>query len=155
MREFLFVKRLEKLNEALKQYPVRSTEGSAGYDIFIPYSTSGKLLTYDIQPGQVTQIMLGIKALMNIDEVLLVYIRSSLGRNGLVITNGTSVVDSDYFENSTNDGEISVFLKNTTDNPISLKSGDRICQGIFTKYLKTTSDLHGCKRKGGYGSTGK
>jgi len=154
MRDFFFVNRLKGQASSYKKVPTRATENSAGYDIYVPCSNSGKYVCYTLNPGDIVNIPLGIKVAMELDEVLLVFIRSSLGRTGLTIVNGTGIIDADYYENPDNDGEISIVLRNDSEHVITINSGDRVAQGIFTKYLKTDSDIAGGKRKGGYGSTG-
>ena len=40
--------------------------------------------------------------------------------------------------------------------PVIIKKGQKVCQGIFMKYLKTNDDNRLKEmRNGGYGSTGK
>ena len=44
---------------------------------------------------------------------------------------------------------------NTNDVPLTLEKGERIGQGIFTKYLATSDDAATGERLGGFGSTGR
>ena len=96
--------------------------------------------------------------------VLLLFVRSSIGiKRGLVLTNGTGVIDSDYYGNPTNKGEIIIALKNTSNNEVVLKPGERVIQGVFVPYLLTAEDEAELekdtavykKRQGGIGSTNK
>ena len=97
-----------------------------------------------------------IKAQMEEDEVLLLFVRSSIGiKKGIVLSNGTGVIDSSYYSNPDNDGNIGVSLLNTTDEEEIIKKGERIMQGMFMKYLITDDDNTTEIRTGGYGSTGK
>jgi dUTP pyrophosphatase len=130
--------------------PQRATTKSAGYDFFayedgIVYSGEKKLFRT------------GIKAYMNDNEVLLCYPRSSLGiKFGIRLTNGTGVIDSDYYNNPQNEGEIHVSLHNTGDKPFEVKKGDKIFQAMFVNYLTVDNDEPISKERiGGIGSTGK
>ena len=92
---------------------------------------------------------------MNEDEVFLIFPRSSLAKKkGLTLANNVGVIDSDYFENEENDGEIGLLLQNFSEEVVEIKKAERVAQGIFVKYLKTEDDFIEEKRTGGYGSTG-
>ncbi len=127
--------------------PKRSTKHSAGYDIFLPCDLT-------LEPNEKKMIFTDVKAYMKNDEVLLGYVRSSLGvKYGIVLSNGTSVIDSDYYGNENNDGNIGLPLWNTSDKRVEFKRGDRIGQLVFTKYFVADNDNATEDRKGGFGST--
>ena len=93
---------------------------------------------------------------MEKDEVLLIYIRSSLGiRNGIGLANGTGVIDSDYCDNPDNEGNIIIALRNYGDVGYHFPAGSKIAQGVFVKYLNADADSVTAKRIGGIGSTDK
>ncbi len=148
----------EIIKESLRKYPllnielpVRKTIYSAGYDFSVPVAIS-------IPPQGKIVVMTDVKAYMLKDEVLKVYIRSSLGvKKGLILMNGTGVIDSDYYSNKKNDGNIGLPLHNTSNKTINIAKGDCIAQGIFVKYLITDDDDTIVKdiRSGGMGSTTK
>lgn len=146
-------KEVHKDHKKRSQYtilPVRGDVGSAGYDF---YSKE----TVTIQPGEQHLFWTDVKAYMQQDEVLHVHIRSSVGvKKGLVLSNSVAVVDSSYFSNPSNDGNIGICLKNTTDAPVNILEDERIAQGVFSKYLVADEDnaLH-AERSGGFGSSGK
>lgn len=95
-----------------------------------------------------------IKAYMLEDEKLDLYNRSSGPiKNKLVMTNGVGLIDSDYYENESNDGEIFLQFINYGKSDFLIKKGDRIGQGVFTKFLKVDNDNASGERKGGHGST--
>jgi len=101
-----------------------------------------------------TLIPTGIKAYMLEDEKLDLYNRSSGPiKNKLVMTNGVGLIDSDYYENESNDGEIFFQFINYGKADLLIKKGDRIGQGVFTKFLKVDNDDASGERKGGHGST--
>lgn len=99
----------------------------------------------------------GIKAYMQKDEFLAMYNRSSNPiKNKLILTNGVGVVDSDYYNNPDNEGEIAFQFTNNGYDDIVIKKGERIGQGIFQKFLLASDeDIVDGVRKGGHGSTGK
>lgn len=110
---------------------------------------------HDIAP---TLVHTGIKASMENDEVLELYNRSSNPKKlGLVLANGVGVVDSDYFENKDNDGEIMFAFYNFKPWAVTLKVGDKVGQGVFKKYLRPEKGLviNDENRDGGFGSTDK
>ena len=128
--------------------PKRSTKHSAGYDFFLPKNVA-------ILPHDSAFVWTDVKAYMQEDEVLLLHIRSSIGKRGIVLSNCTGIIDSDYYSNPTNDGDIGIMLRNMTDDVIELMGGEKIMQGIFTKYLIADNDNATEERIGGIGSTGK
>lgn len=129
--------------------PKRKTRYSAGYDIHSP-------IAIVIAPGESILIWTDVKSFMQQDEVLEIYIRSSLAiKYGMQLKNQVGILDSDYFENESNDGNIGVCLYNTSDKPFEIKEGDAIAQGIFKKYLVIDGDETNEERTGGIGSTTK
>lgn len=101
-----------------------------------------------------TLIPTGIKAYMLEDEKLDLYNRSSGPiKNKLVMTNGVGLIDSDYYENESNDGHIFFQFINYGKADLLIKKGYRIGQGVFTKFLKVDDDNASGERKGGHGST--
>lgn len=127
--------------------PTRGTGASAGYDISI---ISGAT----IEPKSTKIFATGIKAYMQQDEYLALHVRSSIGINkGVILANSTAIIDSDYYNNVNNEGHIMVALFNTSDQPVTLSDGERVCQGIFSKYLLVDNDDVTKERSGGIGST--
>ena len=126
--------------------PERKTKHSAGYDLAV---VEGGVI-----PPHATKIFnTGIKACMEDDEVLLIFVRSSTGiKRGITLANGTGVIDSDYYNNEDNEGHIMLALHNNTDGPITIDGGEHVAQGVFVKYL-CTGDTVVKERKGGIGST--
>lgn len=136
--------------------PERSDAGSAGYDFRSKES-------YFLQPGETHMFWTDVKVRMSIsDEVLMIYPRSGLGfKKGVVIKNLTGVIDSSYYGNPDNDGNIGIGLVNNGSDPVKIGVGDRIAQGVFLKCLLTVDDkfenddVRWYGRSGGYGSTGR
>ena len=87
----------------------------------------------------------------------LCYIRSSIGvKKGVVLSNGTGIIDASYYSNPDNDGRIGISLYNTSDKEVHLLAGDRIAQGVFMQYLVADDEaVLNEERAGGFGSSGK
>lgn len=132
------------------ELPTRSTRHSAGYDFKAIYD-------FVIHPGEIMKIYTGVKASMNYDEVLMLFVRSSMGvKHQISLVNTVGIIDSDYYNNPNNEGHLCIVLRNEGDKDYIVKAGDGIGQGIFTKYL-TVDDETEIKndRTGGFGSTNK
>lgn len=127
--------------------PTRATEHSAGYDFYSPVDIT-------IPPHEMVMIWTDIKANMYYDNVLLLFVRSSMGKYPVVIANGTGLIDADYYSNESNDGNIGFRLLNLGNTPYEIKVGDRIGQGVFVKYGTVKNDATKAKRNSGFGSTG-
>lgn len=126
--------------------PVRSTPGSAGYDLFsaedsFVSSLGGqKLIKTDIA------ISIPKKTYGRIAP------RSGMAMKGIGVMAG--VIDSDYR------GPVGVILINHSMTPYIIKKGDRIAQLILEKIetpeISIVDELTDTKRQnGGFGSTGK
>lgn len=138
----------QKLYEEYK-LPKRATKYSAGYDFFA-------IQDYVIKPGEILKIPTGYKAKYNDDEMLLLIVRSSMGfKYNIRMTNQIGVIDSDYYNNITNEGHMFVSLQNEGTEDYVIKKGDAYCQGIFTNFLLVDNDSPQETRKGGIGSTNK
>lgn len=144
MRKFEKVSRIEDV-----KLPERSTKNSAGYDFF----NTNKVIC---KSHEITMIPTGIKAQFPKDEALFLFNRSSNPKKkGLIILNGVGVVDSDYYNNADNEGEMAFVFYNMLNEDVTLEAGEKLGQGIFMKYAKVDNDTAEAKRTGGFGSTGK
>ena len=130
--------------------PKRGSSKSAGYDICTPVDII-------IPPNGISDaIQTDIKAYMLDDEYLEIVPRSSIGfKKGLMLINTCGIIDSDYYNNPDNDGNIGFKFKNLTNETVEIKAGERILQGIFKKYLTIDNDDCDIIRTGGVGSSGK
>lgn len=96
----------------------------------------------------------GVKCKLAPDEYLEIVPRSSTPlKYWLIVANSPGIVDSDYYNNPDNEGEIFVQLINFSNEVIELKKGDKIAQAIIRKYYVTEDDTAGGMRTGGFGST--
>ena len=146
-----------EINEAIQkiynriQLPQRATNGSAGYDFYLPFDVS-------ILKNDAVKIPTGIRCEMKNGWVLKIYPRSGHGfKHGIHLANTVGIIDSDYFD-SNNEGHIMVKLVNDSilnTNGLQLKAGTAFCQGIFLPFGITTDDECDAKRNGGFGSTDK
>ena len=130
--------------------PKRSTKNSAGYDF-------ESLYDFTLKPNEIIKIPTGIKVTMNSDEVLFIIVRSSMGfKYNVRLVNQVGVIDSDYYNNSDNEGHIFIKLHNQGNKDYIVKKGEKICQGIFTKYLTVDNEEKIEKERiSGFGSASK
>lgn len=174
-RGFAIVKRYEGAGLNL---PKRSTQAAAGYDFEVAedfvvpamwklnaVKRLASLLSTDV-PADIDAadaafkpvlVPTGIKAYMEPNEFLMLANRSSNPlKRRLVLPNGVGVIDADYVDNPTNEGEIFIQLVNYGFRDVHLKKGERIAQGIFMPFQITDSDGADAKstREAGFGSTG-
>ncbi|MBX4911436.1 dUTP diphosphatase [Rhizobium bangladeshense] len=134
--------------------PKYGTLQAAGADLSanIKATLGEQFDTYILDPGERKLIKTGIAVEMAAGMWAEVRGRSGLAyKNGIAILGG--VIDSDYR------GDIGVILHNTSDEPFTVKQGDRIGQLIFGSYIPVTfvekQELRGTDRgEKGFGSTG-
>ena len=132
-----------------RRLPERSTKASAGYDFYNPEKV-------EIEPHSLKLIKTGIKAQFPDNFVLKLYNRSSNPKKkGVMLANSVGIVDSDYYNNPDNDGEIGFMFYNFTDVTTVFEAGDKLGQGVFEKfYTASNEDEITAERVGGFGSTG-
>lgn len=147
-RGFGVVKNSARTTDGEITLPVRSDPRSAGYDFYSPVDIV-------IPPNESRLFFTDVKAYMEDDEVLMLYVRSSMGKIPVVIANGTGIIDASYYGNPDNDGNIGFRLLNLGKEDYVIRRGDRIGQGVFMKYLITDDDNATGDRCGGFGSSGK
>lgn len=130
------------------QYPVRSTEHSAGYDMFCAEDTV-------VSPHSIALIPTGMKCYLFEDSWLMIALRSSTPKKkGLILANGIGIIDSDYVDNPDNEGQIFVQVYNLTDNEVLVEKNERIAQGlVMPMHLLDIDNVKLVKREGGLGST--
>ena len=130
------------------ELPRRGSKNSCGYDFI-------SINDIILHPGEIIKIPTGYKAKFMEDEALLLVVRSSMGfKYNIRMCNQVGVIDSDYYNNSSNEGHMWVALKNEGEFDYILKKGEAYCQGLFIKYL-TVGDTVDTVRTGGIGSTNK
>lgn len=129
--------------------PTRSTEGSAGYDIYACMTEQIML-----SQGETRMIASGVSIALEPGYAAFIYARSGLGiKHGIIPANCVGVIDSDYR------GEIMVGIKNTSDMPYTIQPGERIAQMVITQcelpeLIVCDSLDETIRGNGGFGSTG-
>ena len=135
---------LDDYKEKNIKLPRRSTAQSAGYD----FESADDII---IPKHKIVIVPTGLKVSIPFNEVLLIYIRSSLAyKHQIALANGVGVIDADY------NGHIMFPMLNLGDEDFKIHKGMRVAQGIFQKYLTVDGDEAGIGdiRRGGFGSTG-
>lgn len=143
----LDVKNDKKLYDEYK-LPKRGSRNSCGYDFLA-------IEDYIIRPGEIKKIPTGYKAKFLSDEMLMIVVRSSMGfKYNVRMCNQVGIIESDYYNNISNEGHMWVALQNEGDKDFVINKGDAYAQGIFIKFL-TCGDNPENIRIGGLGSTNK
>ena len=125
--------------------PTRGTSKAMAYDFYANNN-------YSVKPNEIAKIWTDVKAYMQDNECLILNVRSSMGGK-FMLANTSGWIDSDYYSNDDNDGNIGVFLKNISDKELVINKGDRIAQGSFFNFLVADNGNTDNKRIGGFGST--
>ena len=128
--------------------PKRGSKFAIAYDIYSPIDAV-------IKPMEKQLIWTDVKAYFGEDEALLINVRSSMGKQPVIIANSQGWVECDYYSNPDNDGNLGVNLFNLGTTDYVIKAGDRIAQCMFINYLVADSGNTDEKRMGGFGSTNK
>lgn len=173
---------VSKYADAGLELPVRKTEYSAGYDLVaaedtvIPsyYNMLNEVLenlVVEIKPNEYlsletmaeltkqadfrpTLVSTGMKCKLAPGTYLELSVRSSTPlKYWIMLANGVGIIDADYYNNESNEGEIFLQMVNFSPFNIMIKKGEAIGQGIIKPYLTIDDDKHGGKRNGGFGST--
>ncbi len=128
--------------------PTQATEGSAGWDLYLP-----ELIT--ITP-KIQQVSLGFIMEMPKGWEASIRPRSSLARRRIILVNSPATIDCDYR------GEVCVLLKGLLPY-LDIVAGERVAQMLFSEvpdvrwrevgYGESLSST--VRGRGGFGSTGK
>ena len=121
---------------------------------------------------------------MRSNEMLMLVVRSSTGvKHDLMMANTLGIIDSDFYNNPDNEGNIKIILRNLRPelrltgykevyigselisvpqiedlrekNTVHIKAGDRVVQCIFVPVLEADNCNSEKERLGGLGSSGK
>ena len=129
--------------------PKRSTSCSAGYDFFA-------IEGFTLKPNEIKKIPSGYKAHFRENEMLMILVRSSMGfKYNVRMCNQVGIIESDYYNNESNEGHMWIALQNQGTEDFTVKKSDAYAQGIFTTFLLTDDDNTTEIRTGGIGSTNK
>lgn len=131
--------------------PAYATEGSAGLDLRACIDAP---LT--LNPGDAELIPTGIALhLGRTDRAAMILPRSGLGhRHGIVLGNGTGLIDSDY------QGPLFVSCWNRGSEPYTIEVGERIAQLVIIPVVRASFDVVSefdstARGTGGFGSSGR
>ena len=131
-------------------YPYYATAGAAAVDLHA--CLEGPVT---IPAGGRALIPTGLAVAIPDGCVGVVAVRSSMGiRNGIALSNGIGVIDSDYR------GPLGVGLLNTTTESYTVQPGDRVAQlmvlPVLCPEIEVVDELPATERgQGGLGSTGR
>ena len=125
--------------------PTRGSRTAMAYDFYANND-------YIIEPNAIAKVWTDVKAYMQENECLIINVRSSMCGK-FMLANSAGWIDSDYYANENNDGNIGIFLKNISNEVQTIRKGDRIAQGAFFKFLVADSGNTDNIRTGGFGST--
>jgi len=128
--------------------PVYASTGACAFDLSIIEDAT-------IQPGEIVRLRTGLGICVPEGYTLLLAARSSLPKKyGLCVPQGFGIVDNDFCGP---EDELLMQLLNFTNQPTSVKKGDRLVQGMFVPIAKgqfqEIEKKNGLSR-GGFGSTG-
>lgn len=126
--------------------PMRATATAAAYDFFSPVNAL-------IKPGNCKTIWTDVRARFPDNEVLILNVRSSMGKHPVMLANTQGWIDSDYYNNISTGGNIGIMLYNLGTRPYIINVGDRIAQGMFVQYQVADNGNTDNIRSGGFGST--
>lgn len=137
------------INKSNHPMPEYATEHSAGVDLCA-------FLDEDLVLNPLKRVMVptGLHIELPFGYEAQIRPRSGLAaKNGITVLNSPGTIDADYR------GEIKVILVNLSDEPFTIKNGDRICQMVINKYTKVefvnSDELSQTDRgEGGFGHTG-
>lgn len=127
--------------------PEYQTAGAAAFDL-------AAVADVTIGPGRVALVPTGLVIQVPLRMFLGIFARSSTPlRKGLMVANGVGVVDPDYCGP---DDEVKIAVMNFTGEPVIVKAGDRIAQGILleaprVEWVEGDPDA---PSRGGFGSSG-
>ena len=139
--------RIKRIDKDLP-LPRYETAGACGFDLVI---REDKV----VEPN--SPMLLPTNIIVEVPEgyMLAILPRSSMvKKTGLIVPNGTGVLDQDYHGPT---DEAMLLVYNPTDEPIKVKRGDRLGQGVFVRvdtaeWEESDENLKSDNR-GGYGST--
>ena len=130
--------------------PYYATDGAAALDLHACLDSD-----VVIAPHERVFLPTGIAVAIPEGYVGIMAVRSSMGaKHGINLANGIGVIDSDYR------GQLHVTLYNTTEQPYTVHSGDRVAQlmimPVARPAIQVVDSLPKTERgTGGFGSTGR
>ena len=128
--------------------PKYESAGAAGFDLAARHDMV-------VSPGEVTLVPTGLVIAVPADHFLGIFARSSTPlKRGLMVANGVGIVDADYCGPL---DEIKIEVLNFTSQPVTIRRGDRLAQGVILPYVRVEW-IEGATptqpTRGGFGATG-
>jgi dUTP pyrophosphatase len=131
--------------------PEYKTDMAAGFDLHACVDEWTEL-----QPGETVMVPTGLAFFIgNPSYVGKVYVRSSAGKAGFALANGTGIIDADY------QGELVMMLTNRTRGTVlDIRRGDRLAQLVLTPVIHAAFEeveefaVATRRGEGAFGSTG-
>ena len=129
------------------ELPAYQTSQAAGFDL-------AAVDDVVVAPGRVALVPTGLVFKVPLRMFLGIFARSSTPvKRGLMVANGVGVVDPDYCGAT---DEVKIAVMNFTDEPVTVRAGDRVAQGIFlaaplVEWVEAGADD---PARGGFGSSG-
>jgi dUTP pyrophosphatase len=127
--------------------PEYQTADAAGFDL-------ASVAEVTVEPGRVALIPTGLVIKVPFRMFLGIFARSSTPlKRGLMIANGVGVIDPDYCGAA---DEVKIAVVNFTHEPVTVRAGDRIAQGILlhAPHVEWVEGVADEKSRGGFGSSG-
>lgn len=140
--------RIHKLRQDIET-PQFETTGAVGFDLAAAEDM-------EINPKEIKLIPTGLVIEVPKGYALILASRSSTPKKkGLKMPHGIGVIDQDYCGK---EDEIKIQVYNFTQNPVLVKKGDKIAQGIFMRAeiaeFEAIDQAPAETNRGGFGSTG-
>ena len=132
---------------AAARLPAYETVESSAFDL-------SSVASVTVDPGKVALIPTGLVIKVPHRMFLGIFARSSTPlKRGLMVANGVGVIDPDYCGP---EDEVKIAVMNFTDQPVSVREGDRLAQGIFLEAprVQWVEAAPRDRSRGGFGSTG-
>ncbi|MGB0368737.1 MAG: dUTP diphosphatase [Flavobacteriales bacterium] len=142
--------KVQVVNRSQHSLPNYETELSAGMDLRAN-------ITEDIELGSLERILVPTGLFIALPAGTEAQIRPRSGlayKHGLTVLNSPGTIDADYR------GEVKVLLVNLSNQPFTIKNGERVAQMVVAKHEQPVWDevevLNETVRgEGGFGHTGK
>jgi dUTP pyrophosphatase len=128
--------------------PVYSSPGAAAFDLAAADDV-------EIGPGEIKLVGTGLVVGVPDGHFLAIFARSSTPyKRGLMVANGVGVLDADYCGPT---DELRIQLINVTREPVAIKAGERLAQGIVLQAprVEFVEGEATAPSRGGFGSTGR
>lgn len=127
--------------------PEYASAEAAGFDL-------ASVAHVTVDPGQVALVPTGLVVKVPFRMFLGIFARSSTPvKRGLMVANGVGVIDPDYCGAT---DEVKIAVMNFTSQPVTVKPGDRIAQGILLEAprVQWAEGEPADQSRGGFGATG-